>query len=72
MSNINGNGNRKLSIHVDRDPLPDMVQVRVNFNERSFEIHGYEGQHYVLDSVISAAIRSCLDIVPRVEEKLPF
>lgn len=60
MSSNNG----KLFIHVERDPLPHMVHVIVRFNERTFDVCGHEGQHYVLDSVISAAIRSCMDVLP--------
>jgi hypothetical protein len=69
MSNRNG---IKLNIRVEREPLPEMVQVYVHFNDRCFEVCGYKHQH-VLESVVGAAFRSCLDVVPKEEEpKLPF
>lgn len=61
--------NAKLSITVLSDLCTDTVQV--NFNDRTFEVTGFRDGR-VIEKVVAAAIRSCLDVVPKVEEKLPF
>ena len=59
--------NGKLSIVLDENR--DYTEtVRVSFNDRSFEVTGW--QHLrVLEQVVSAALRGCLSTVPKDEDK---
>jgi hypothetical protein len=69
--------NGKLSIVIERDHtvnplLPDSVCVSVLHPDgTTFKAYGNDYQH-VVKSVHWAIIRSCLDVVPGVEEPLPF
>jgi hypothetical protein len=59
----------KLTIYLEPS-LEEMDTIYVTFNNRTFEVAGYD-RTGILESVVSAALRRCLDIVPKAE-KVPF
>jgi hypothetical protein len=64
----------KLSIVVDRvDWCRDanLVSVRVKFNGQEFEVTGRRDGH-IIERMVSAAIKSCLNAVPEEPKAVPF